>query len=129
MMRLLSFIVFLTLSNAAMAEWVGMHSDDEFDVYVDTTTIRKNGNFAKMWTLNDYKTGRDTGSGIYLSRMVQAEYDCRNETKRLLALNTYSGNMGSGKVISSYRVNEYELPANSVAPRTIDDAELKIACE
>ena len=128
MKRYLSFIVFLMFSNTAMAEWVLIGSVDEFDLYVDTTTIRKNGNLVKMWELKDYKTGQNTQDGVYLSKKVQHEYDCRNETDRLLALVAYSGNMGSGKVISSFTVNEYQSPAHPIVPGTVGVVLWKIAC-
>jgi len=111
-----------------MAEWVGIYSDDDVDGYVDTTSIRKNGNLVKMWGMEDFKTGRNTWNGVFLSRKAQQEYDCRNENDRVLALVTYSGNMGSGKVISSFTFNEHESPARPIVPGSNSEIQWKIAC-
>ena len=125
MQRFLTFLVFLMFSNAAMAERILIYLGDEYDSYVDTTTIRKNGNLAKIWEMEDYKTGQNDGDGVYLSEKSQWEYDCQNETERFLSFVTYSGNMGGGKAISSDTYNKSAFP---VVPGTLGEIMWKIAC-
>ena len=80
--RLLMGLMLLVTAGAACAEWtrVGYSGDgaDEFIIYVDRATIRRNGNFVKMWGLQDFKTmQKDAAGKSYLSSKGQEVYDCK----------------------------------------------------
>jgi len=128
MKRLITCIVLLTFSNTAMAEWIRIHSGNEFDTYIDTTSIRKNGNRVKMWTLTDYKKKQNTGSGYYFSKKAQYEFDCQDETQRVASVADYSGKMGQGKLVSSFTPNPYEYTHEPVIPDTLGEVFWKLLC-
>ena len=98
MKKLLLGLMLVMTATAASAEWTAADFNDEFIKYVDFATIRRNGNFVKMWSLSDYKTVQKAADGqSYLSSKVQDEFDCKEEKTRLLAFTWFDGKMGSGK--------------------------------
>jgi hypothetical protein len=126
MTRLL-LIIFLFLSSApAYAEWVEVGITDEATVYADPDTIRRKGDLVKMWYLHDFKTTQTILKKSYLSSRSQAEYDCTEDRHRALASTSFSGNMGSGKVRSSYSIKGKWEP---VSPDTITQTLWKVACD
>ncbi len=129
MKRLLLGLMLGLTATAAMAEWTRANSTDSFIQYVDTATIRRNGNLVKMWELKDYKTVKKSSSGAkesYLSAKTQQEFDCKEEKKRLLAFSWFIGQMGSGNhVYSSGNVKDEWEP---IEPGSIGEILWKIAC-
>jgi hypothetical protein len=67
------------------------------EVYVDTSTLRREGQIRRYWDLTNYPTPRANGvlSGRYL-----IEVDCRDQRWRILQSTTFTGSMLSGQVIS-----------------------------
>ncbi len=128
---LLSFwflIALLALSSGPVyAGWVLTSGDDEagLAVYVDPSTLRRNGNLAKMWQLYDYKTVQTVAGDSFLSIKRFNEYDCTEERTRMLGYTWFSGNMGNGNVV--YSTTE-QLPWEPVVPRTINRSLWKVAC-
>jgi hypothetical protein len=120
-------IIFLFLSSSpAYAEWVEVGITDEATVYADPDTIRRKGDLVKMWYLHDFKTTQTVLKKSYLSSRSQDEYDCTEDRHRALATTSFSGNMGSGKVRSSYSIKGKWEP---VPPGTITQALWKVACD
>ena len=128
---LLSFCFLITLlvlsSGPVYAEWVLVSGDDTagLAVYVDSSTVRRNGNLAKMWQLYDYKTVQTVAGDSFLSIKRFNEYDCTEERTRMLGYTWFSGNMGNGNVV--YSTTE-QLPWEPVVPRTINRSLWKVAC-
>ena len=126
MKKLLITLLLAVLSTSAMAEWVQINANNNSTTYVDPTTIRKVGNKVKMWTMHDYKTMQIYEGKYYLSNKSQFEYDCKNETSASVADLSFSDNMGSGQLVSSYYKNGLNpLP---VSPGSIGEFVWKIAC-
>ena len=126
MKRLLLGLTLLMTATAASAEWTRVDSKDEFISYVDRATIRRNGNFVKMWDLTDYKTVQKSAAGkSYLSDKGQQEYDCKEEKMRQLALQMFDGKMGQGKAVYSDNDTVKWVP---IAPGSIGEVLWKAAC-
>ena len=125
MKKLLMGLLMLLVSGAAVAEWTIVDVDDELALFVDRTTIRRNGNFVKMWSLIDYKKAKVFEGTSDLSERSQYEYDCKEERMRRLALTTFSGQMGSGAVTYTNSDTGNWVP---VAPGSVAEAHWKIAC-
>ena len=76
----------------------------------------------------DYKVvqifkGDDTR---FLSMTMQEEYDCKEDTSKLLTLNEYSKNMGAGEVVYvSGAAHGEPIP---VAPGSRGESKFKVAC-
>ena len=91
-------IMLLTIMNSSvMAEWVQVGENEDYNVYVDPTTIRKSGNTVRIWSLHDYK--RAKGSIPYMSSTLEREHDCKEKRGQQLFLAFYSKNMGKGATI------------------------------
>ena len=115
----------LLASGAASAEWTDVGENEEFIQYVDRSTIRRNGNFVKMWDLVDYKKAKVIGGKSNLSARAQNEYDCKEERRRFLAYTNFSGQMGSGAINYTDSDTKKWVP---VAPGSIGETRWKIAC-
>ena len=122
-------ITLLVLSNGpAYAEWVAVVSSESaggFTVYVDPDTIRYEEDGVEMWELYDYKTRRTKEGYSFLSFKKRNEYGCAEERLRTLGVMHYSGNMGSGMVVSS---NSDEGKWKRVPPGSVGEALWKVAC-
>jgi hypothetical protein len=116
------------ICGSAMAEWTWASGGQNGDlsVYVNFSSIRKNGNKVKMWALYDYKTIKNTGPKSYLSSTAQSEYDCSEETSGNIAVVDYESNMGNGLVVYSTNLNYESTP---IAPDSVGEVLFKIACD
>ena len=128
-MKLLIAALLAVFSTGAMAEWtyIASSEDNAFDVYIDKTTIRKRGNVAKMWELQDYKAPKKAASGSYLSAKALQEHDCVEIRSRLLTLTYFSDNMVSGQVIFNHQMDDSKWA--DIAPGSMGMAKWKAACK
>jgi hypothetical protein len=123
----LFFTLLLLSSMPAYAEWVAVGvSDSGTTTYADSDTIRRKGDLVKMWYLHDFNTTQTVLKKSYLSSRSQDEYDCTKDRHRALATTSFSGNMGSGKVRSSYSIKGKWEP---VLPGTMTHTLWKVACD
>jgi hypothetical protein len=103
MARLFLITLLLLSSGQAYAEWVKVSESDEIGktVYVDPSSIRRTSNLVKMWQFYDYKTVQTVGGNRFLTAKEQWEFDCAEERSRVVARKEFSGNMGSGTMVST----------------------------
>ena len=126
MKRLVLGLMLGLTATAALAEWSPASDNDEFILYIDIATIRRNGNLVKMWELMDYKTMKKSVSGpFYLSSKIQSEYDCKGEGVRILAYSLFRGKMGNGNVVVSDSDGGKWEP---IRPGSVGETLWKIAC-
>ena len=118
----------LLVSNNVLAEWmlIGTSAGDDLTHYVDLQSIRIDGNKVKIWYLDDFKTVKKTQNHKYLSLVGRNEFDCSDETSRLLDFYWYSKNMGAGKNV--YSLSNIKDEPTAVIPRTVREVIFKIAC-
>jgi hypothetical protein len=128
MNKLLIAVLLAVFSTSVMAEWTRIGSDDISTIYANISTIRKSGDGVKMWALHDFKVVqifKGDGTRI-LSMTMQEEYDCKEDTSKLLTFNQYSKNMGAGEVVyASGAAHGEPVP---VAPDSVADVKFKVAC-
>jgi len=96
-MRLMLLLLIL-LATPVWAEWTRVTENEEAIYYFDLATIRIDGNFRRVWEVQDGKVSEEEGD---LSRRVWWEYDCNKKQSRLLSYSSYSGPMATGKLIES----------------------------
>ena len=127
MKKLLLGLLLIIASTTAMAEWIVLGESNGITTYINLASIRKEGDIAKMWSLDDYKTSQDNGDGYkYFSGKSFNEYDCKKEKKRGMTLVNYSDNMGKGDVVYS---QDYDnRPWHSIVPDTFGEGLWKAAC-
>ena len=127
MIKLLLFLLLMVSTNV-FAEWTRLSesADGDMTAYFDIQNIKRKGDKVKMWSLFDYKTVQKNSYGIYLSQLSRNEYDCEEETKRMLDFYWYSGNMRQGEIVYSEK-NIKDEP-QSILPESVDEISLKLAC-
>ena len=117
------------ISTNVFAKWTrfGDSTDGATTVYIDFETIKKKGHKVKIWSLMDFKTVQKPPSGTkYLSTLSHDEYDCEEETNRMLDLYSYSRSMGQGEIV--YSSTNIKNEAESILPGSIAEGLLKLAC-
>ena len=127
-MKKLVVLLLLMVSTSVFAEWteVGGNDDVGITAYADFGTIKRKGNKVKMWSLLDLKTVQEVAGKKYLSVMSRNEYDCEEETSRMLDFYEYSGNMRNGEIVwSSTNIKKETV---SIMPESVDESLFKIAC-
>jgi hypothetical protein len=109
-------------ANWSLLTWSAEHG---VRFYVDISSIRKNGRNRTAWTLIDETYGFDIDGKKSNSATIRKEYDCANETERLLANNHYSGQMSLGTPVL---INNDIKPWISVSRGSTGDEVLKFIC-
>ena len=100
-MKPLAFVLLLLGSTSTWADWHGVGSTSNADVYVDSAMTGQQDTVVKMRSLLDFKTIQQVVEGTYLSQVAEQEYDCEAYTYRTLSASIHSGHMGAGEVIFS----------------------------
>lgn len=117
-----------TASFGAIAEWILVGEDSHSQIYIDRSTIRRPGNMAKMWVINNYKSAQKLSGGssfLFLSMRSRHEYDCSDGNSRTLDISIHSARMAEGFILLT---NSTAQPWESVVPGSAAALELKIAC-
>ena len=86
----------------AYAGWVSLGGDEKLGltIYVDPSTIDRNGDERSLWVLYDFKTTQNKEGGVsFLSAKMQREYDCGTSRTRLRMIVHYAGAMESGEIV------------------------------
>ncbi|MBS0164633.1 surface-adhesin E family protein [Nitrospira sp. CMX1] len=99
-MVLLLLVASHTLSEgSASAEWHLLDGNNHAKVYIDRETIIRTGDVVKVWILDDLKTPHTREFSSFSSVRAQEEHDCSKERFRLVAIEQFAGNMGTGDSI------------------------------
>lgn len=114
-------ILFL-IALPASAEWVKISESNESIWYLDPSTIKKNGNFVRMWGITELKK-KDKDDG-HLSRRALYDFDCKNERYRILTISAHSERMAGGKVLSTESIPTWDY----IAPETVGAFMFELVC-
>ena len=125
-MKKLTLLLLLMVSTSVFAEWTVVGGVDGMTAYADSDSIKKKGTKVKMWSLFDYKTVQKFDNLSYLSSVTRNEYDCEEETRRMLDLHWYSGNMRQGDIV--YSNTNIKRESKSIIPESTIEVLFKIAC-
>jgi hypothetical protein len=86
---------------APVSEWVVFEAAPDATIYVDPSTIRREGNRAEMWVLIDYRGPQPDKTGKQvLSDKLQYQYDCSGKQLSIVATSAHAGQMATGAVIN-----------------------------
>ena len=64
------------------------------EVYIDPDTMGSSGRFRKVWEIQTYRTASPEGM---LSMKMHKEYDCKDESARILGYVAFKGKMATGE--------------------------------
>jgi hypothetical protein len=115
-------------SATASAEvWIETSKTDDYIAYADPSSIRREGDIVRMWSMFDYKNPQTGLPGKpHQSTRRQFEYDCKQKRARALAVSSHAAHDGKGDPIAAASV-KYNWSA--VVPDSADDYLLKFACK
>jgi hypothetical protein len=86
---------------APVAEWVVFEATPDATIYIDPSTIQKDGNRAEMWVLIDYRQPQPDKTGKpVLSDKLHYQYDCKEKQLSIIATSAHAGPMASGEIIN-----------------------------
>ena len=120
-MKKILFIL-LIISIPAYADWIKLASSTDGDMYIESNSIRKNGNSVLFWSLQDYKQKNELGD---LSMKLKQEINCKEETIKIISLVSYSRNMGLGNVNLSGNASR---EITHIPPGTLNEEIYKFVC-
>ena len=121
-MKKFVFVCLLFATGSAWADWVNVGKSADTTLFIDPTTIRKEGDFRKVWGIQDLKERDKDGE---MSRRYREEYDCSGGRKRFLSATTHSELMGGGNTLAT--TNE-PSPWSDIRPNSVADDILKTVC-
>ena len=104
-------------SDAPAPEWIETGHSELCVLYSSAATIRRIGDFVRIWELIDHKPLYQVGDGKpHYSIKRQSEYDCEQNRWRTLDLYFYSEHMATGEVVyrSATPDDWNPVPAGSV---------------
>ena len=121
-MKKFLFIGLVLASGLTSAEWVQISENDDANIYIDLSTLRKNGNLRTVWQLHDQKKRSEDGT---LSSRISWEYDCQSERVRIVSATSHPEAMAKGKKLYTvYKASEWR----DIAPKTMGYNGLKAVC-
>ena len=101
-MKRLFLTLLCLLSFAAHAEWLLMTpSSDTEKIYIDKSTIKRNGDIVKSWILFDYVKVQRSDDDFYQSSKTYTEFNCAEEMLRITYDISYAQHNGEGRVVST----------------------------
>lgn len=122
--RFFSCLLLAAMSTGAIAEWVQYLETEQIVYYIDAATIRRDGNFRKVWLVQDLKQRTKYGA---MSRRFLEEFDCKKERFRLLSISVHSGPMASGETLGPTLSDQWQW--EYIAPSTVTAETLKLVCD
>jgi hypothetical protein len=134
MRKYLTIVLLLTLLHSGLVygAWVSLGGDQKsgMTIYVDASTISRNGDQRALWVLYDFKTVQSKEGGVlFQSAKMQREYDCGKRLTRLVTILHYAGVMESGKmVLESKPSNQEWAPIGQPESGTIAKDLWTLAC-
>lgn len=90
-------------------------------LYIDPSSIREDGAYSTLLTLDDLKVA---GPGGELSMQFLREFDCKQKRVRVVDASAFSGRMGTGRILGSEGGGRW----NNVAPGTTGEDILRFVC-
>ncbi len=118
-------------SGPVYAEWMTVERDylalGLQTVYVDSDSIRREGNLVTIGQLIDFKwmQGSARGPTRFMSTKTHKQFDCAGKRLRLLAFTEFSHRMGTGILADGYVDTSRWMP---VEPDSINQAVLEVVC-
>ena len=128
MKKILMMLLLLVSTNVFAVDWVAAGGTDDFTVYIDPQSIRRDGNKVRLWTMYNHKSVQELSytKKRYLSEVYREEYNCFEDTTRTIDRYWYSEKMGTGDIALS--APNLTQPATSVLPGSIGATVLKAVC-
>lgn len=127
MKKIFCIPVLLLIASQANAAWTLIGETTTSSEYIDISTARKDGDIVKVWVLTDWTNPQKLSeTQSYLSNVIQAEFDCKNEQTRMMHSSAFPAHHGKGEAIVNGPGRMIWQP---IPPGTIGEAQFKIVCK
>jgi hypothetical protein len=130
MKRLIFFALFSACSIASAAwELINFDSNGKFFQLIDKSTIRKNGEIARIWMMTEYSSVQTDSAGRqYQSSKILYSFNCKNETNAVVSIVEFSDAKAEGSVIYNGTRRDKDLEWDPNVPGSLAEGLWKIAC-
>jgi hypothetical protein len=133
MFRLVIFRFFLLLplmmSPPSYAAWQFLGATSDGTAYlIDPSTKKSKGQLIEMHTMQNLRSARLVNGQKFRSAIGQTLYNCSDRTSATTLIRQFSGELGEGKVVSSFKQKPNEIIWDAILPNTILEKEWQIAC-
>jgi hypothetical protein len=122
--RILFFYLFVC---NAQAEWLRVGHAQNIGFYVDTNSVQRDGDFARISELTDVEPAPWVDPKVrFKSVKSWIEFDCNAVLRRPLSVETYSERMAEGELVSSEKLQDPKFWP--VKAGTASETMWKLAC-
>ncbi len=133
MFRLVIFRFFLLLpvimSPPSYAAWQFLGATSDGTAYlIDPSTKKNKGQLIEMHTMQNLRSARLVSGQKFRSAVGQTLYNCTDKTSATTLIRQFSGELGEGKVVSSFKQKPNEIIWDAILPNTILEKEWQMAC-
>ncbi len=133
MFRLVIFRFFLLLpvimSPPSYAAWQFLGATSDGTAYlIDPSTKKNKGQLIEMHTMQNLRSARLVNGQKFRSAVGQTLYNCTDKTSATTLIRQFSGELGEGKVVSSFKQKPNEIIWDAILPNTILEKEWQVAC-
>ena len=86
---------------APVSKWIVFEATPDATIYIDPSTIHREGDRAEMWALIDYRNPQPDKTGKQvLSDKLHYQYDCKARQLSIIDTSAHAGPMASGEIIN-----------------------------
>jgi hypothetical protein len=123
------FLLPLMLSLPSHAAWQFLGATSDGTAYlIDPSTKKNKGQLIEMHTMQNLRSARLVNGQKFRSAVGQTLYNCSERTSATTWIRQFSGELGEGKVVSSFKQKPNEIIWDAILPNTILEKEWQIAC-
>ena len=125
------FVIFLLLimSLPSHAAWQFLGATSDGTAYlIDPSTKKNKGQLIEMHTMQNLRSARLVNGQKFRSAVGQTLYNCADRTSATTLIRQFSGELGEGKVVSSFKQKPNEIIWDAILPNTILEKEWQAAC-
>lgn len=97
MQKSMLFLLVSLFPAMASAQWHLFSEHPDQKGYYNSTSLVRNGNLVKMWSLVDFSEAQVIDGYPYMSTISLSEFDCQQRMLRGLQMSFYTGRMGGGR--------------------------------
>ena len=119
----------LMMSPPSYAAWQFLGATSDGTAYlIDPSTKKSKGQLIEMHTMQNLRSARLVNGQKFRSAVGQTLYNCSDRTSATTLIRQFSGELGEGKVVSSFKQKPNEIIWDAILPNTILEKEWQIAC-
>jgi hypothetical protein len=119
----------LMISLPSHAAWQFLGATSDGTAYlIDPSTKKNRGQLIEMHTMQNLRSARLVNGQKFRSAVGQTLYNCADRTSATTLIRQFSGELGEGKIVSSFKQKPNEIIWDAILPNTILEKEWQLAC-